>query len=338
MKKIRVSLVVLLVLVLTGCGSAIKDKNKKIVTYKKTGQTIQNNILCKPTSNDLLELYEKYDKQLKISLKKLPDCKKFTITSNKSKGLWEFLFVKPIAFLILKLGYLINNFGLSVMIIGILIRIVLLPFSKKSQLQSQNMQKAAPEIQRLEIKYKDKTDSESLMAKSQETMMIYKKYGVNPLSGCLLAFIQLPLFFGFLQAINRVPAIFEGKFLGLSLGMTPTVGIQKGNYFYIILIALVMLTTYYSFKKTLSQTATTQQSQGKSMLIIMLIMIFVASFSLPTAIALYWIVTNAFIVVQNYIIDKTAKSDKLDNKKNDKKKVDKKKVSIKEKTIKRRGN
>ena len=182
-------------------------------------------------------------------------------------------------------------------------------------------------------KYKDKTDSESLMQKSQETMMIYKKYGVNPLSGCLLAFIQLPLFFAFLQAINRVPAIFEGKFLGLSLGMTPTTGISKGNYVYLILVALVLLTTYYSFKKTLSQTATAGQGQSKSMLIIMLIMIFAASFSLPTALALYWIVTNAFIVVQNYIIDKSVKKDEV--KKN---KKSPKKVTIKEKVEKRRGN
>lgn len=334
MKKIKILLVVLVLLLTTGCGSAIKDKNKKLVVYKETGQTIQNNILCKPTKSDLLELYSKYDKQLKISLKKLPECKNFKVTSNKSSGIWEFVFVKPLAYLILKLGYAIKNFGLSVIIVGILIRIILLPFSKKSQMQSENMKKAAPEIQRLEVKYQGKTDSESMMQKSQETMLIYKKYGINPISGCLLAFIQLPLFFGFLQAINRVPAIFEGKFLNLSLGMTPSTGISKGNYVYIILIILVILTTYYSFKKSLAQTPTSQPGQGKTMLIMMLVMIFVASFSLPTAIALYWISTNAFIVVQNFVIEKTM--NKKDNNKITKKPS--KKVSIKEKAEKRRGN
>lgn len=334
MKKIKTAVLTLFIVVLlSGCGSAIKNKDKKVEIYKPTGQTLQNNILCKPTKKDLVELYNKYDKQLKVSMKKLPECKNFKITSNKTRSLWEFIFVKPLAYIILKLGYTIKNFGLSVMIVGILIRVVLLPFSKKSQLQSQNLQKATPEIQKLEIKYKDKTDSESLMQKSQETMMIYKKYGVNPLSGCLLAFIQLPLFFAFLQAINRVPAIFEGKFLGLSLGMTPTTGISKGNYVYLLLVALVLLTTYYSFKKTLSQTATAGQSQSKSMLIIMLIMIFVASFSLPTALALYWIVTNAFIVVQNYIIDKSIKKEE-----NNKSTKQTKKISIKDKVEKRRGN
>lgn len=332
MKKFRAILVVIVVLLTTGCGSAIKDDKKKLVVYKETGQSIQNNILCKPTNKDLLELYTKYDKQLKISIKKLPECKNFKVTSNKSTGIWEFIFVKPLAFLILKLGYAIKNFGLSVMIIGILIRVILLPFSKKSQIQAENMKKATPEIQRLEVKYKDKTDRESMMQKSQETMLIYKKYGINPISGCLLAFIQLPLFFGFLQAINRVPAIFEGKFLNLSLGMTPSTGISKGNYVYIVLIVLVILTTYYSFKKSLAQTASAQPNQGKSMLIMMLVMIFVASFSLPTAIALYWISTNAFIVAQTYIMEKS-----IANKDNKKGKT-KTKISIKEKSEKRRGN
>ena len=337
MKRAKLLLIILVVLLTTGCGSSIKDENKKLVVYKETGQSIQNNILCRPTNEKLLKLYSKYDKKLKISIKKLPECKNFKITSNKSSGIWEFLFVKPLAFIILKLGYAIKNFGLSVMIVGILIRVILLPFSKKSQLQSENMKKAAPEIQRLEIKYRDKNDSESLMQKSQEQMLIYKKYGINPLSGCLLAFIQLPLFFGFLQAINRVPAIFEGKFLNLNLGMTPSTGIAKGNYFYIILVVLVILTTYYSFKNSLAQTSAGQPGQAKSMLIMMLVMIFVASFSLPTAIALYWISTNAFIVIQNYIIDKSINKNKNNKEKKDKK--DKKnRVSIKEKTEKRRGN
>ena len=335
MKKAKILTLSLIIILLTGCGSAIKDDKKKMVTYKKTGQSLQNNILCKPKNEDLLKLYTKYDKQLKVSIKKLPECKDFKVNSNKSSGIWEFIFVKPLAFIILKLGYAIKNFGLSVMIVGILIRIILLPFSKKSQMQSEALKKATPEIQRLEVKYKDKTDSESLMQKSQETMMIYKKYNVNPLSGCLLAFIQLPLFFGFLQAINRVPAIFEDKFLSLPLGMTPGTGIAKGNYLYIILIALVMLTTYYSFKKSIAQTGTGQQSQTKSMLIMMMVMIFVASFSLPTAIALYWIVTNAFIVVQNYVLDKMINKKDTTKKNKDTKN---KKISIKEKAEKRRGN
>ena len=79
MKKIKVFVVLLVVLLTTGCGSAIKDKDKKLVVYKETGQSIQNNILCRPKNEKLLDLYKKYDKQLKISIKKLPECKNFKI-------------------------------------------------------------------------------------------------------------------------------------------------------------------------------------------------------------------------------------------------------------------
>ena len=74
-------------------------------------------------------------------------------------------------------------------------------------------------------------------------MMVYKKYEINPVSGCLLAFLQLPLFFAFLEAINRVPAIFEGSFLTMNLGMTPATGIAQHKYIYIILIILIIATT-----------------------------------------------------------------------------------------------
>ncbi len=156
-------------------------------------------------------------------------------------------------------------------------------------------------------KYKDKTDNDSLMMKSQETMMLYKKYNINPVSSCLLAFVQLPLFFAFLEAINRVPAIFEGTFLGMNLGMTPTTGISQHNYIYLILIVLIILSTFLSFKNSMGNNQNQppeMAQQMKYMLIFMIVMVSFASLSLPTAIALYWIVTNIFAVIQNIIIKK----------------------------------
>ena len=97
-------------------------------------------------------------------------------------------------------------------------------------------------------KYKGKTDQQSTMAKSQETMILYKKYGINPISGCMFAIIQIPLFFAFLEAINRVPAIFEGTLFNMNLGMTPIVGLRQGNYIYLALIAIIIISTYFSFK------------------------------------------------------------------------------------------
>lgn len=334
-KKLKIAVLVCSIILLGGCGNSyLVDKDKKNIIYEQTGQTLPNDILCKPSDKELLKLYEKYDDQLKISVDKLPACSNFKINSNKSTGLWEGLFVKPLAFLIIQLEKLVKNYGISVIILGILIRLLLLPFSVKTQAQSENMKKLNPELQAIERKYKDKTDNDSMMAKSQEMMMLYKKYNFNPFSSCLLAFLQLPLFFAFFQALNRIPAIFEDSLFGMYLGTTPMIGIKNGQYIYIILVLLVFGTTYFSFRKTMNATGNKEQEdQMKYMMIFMLVFIGMASFSLSTAIALYWVSTNGFIALQNYFINKML--NKKDNK--SKRKKDKKKITIKDKASKKRG-
>lgn len=309
MKKFKIGVLALVVLLLSGCGNSnyIMD-NKKPVENDATGQVLQRDILCKPEDKDLDQIYTKYKDQTKINYDKLPKCSEFKLNSNKSSGIWEGIFVKPLAYLILKLGYLINNFGLSVMLIGLIIRLILMPISRKTAKQSRNMQKAQPELQRIEKKYANRTDNEAMMQKSQEMMMIYKKYNISPFGSCLLAFVQLPLFFAFLQAINRTPAIFEDSFLGLKLGTTPIVGLFKQHeWLYIVIILLIILTTYLSFKNAMSTNNSGNSEMEKQMQFtfkFMIVMISVASLYLSTALALYWIATNGFVVVQNYVFKK----------------------------------
>lgn len=303
----KIILIIMLALTLTtGCTKYLSDNDKKRITNEKTGQSLTSNILCKPEEKELTAIYEKYEKNMEVKLKDLPSCEKLKIYNKKTyNGLWVQLFVMPIAWLIIKLGLLVKNYGISVMLIGLALRIILLPLSLKTAKQSENMKKAQPELEKLEKKYKDKTDSDSMMQKSQETMLIYKKYDINPVSGCLVSFIQLPLFFAFLEAINRVPAIFEENLWSLQLGTTPLVGIKSGNYLYLVLIGLIILTTFLSFKFSMATTGSSeQQKQMQFMTTFMLIFISIASFSLPTAIALYWVVTNGFSVIQSLIVKK----------------------------------
>ena len=296
----------MLLLLTTGCTKQLKD-GKQVVTNEETGQTLTANILCKPSDEKLYETYEKYDDKLQVSLEDLPACSEFTPKKIKYQSLWESILVKPLAFIILKLGYAMNNMmGLSVMIVGLIIRLIMMPIQIKSVSQSENMKKVQPELEKLERKYRNKTDNDSLMMKSQETMLLYKKYNINPVSGCIMAFIQLPLFFAFLEAINRVPAIFEGSFLTMNLGMTPATGIAHHNYIYIILIVLIIVTTFLSFTMSMKQQESNSEmaQQMKMMSVFMIFMVSIASLSLPTAIALYWIVMNGFAVIQTIIIKK----------------------------------
>lgn len=325
-KKIFKSVLLLTILFcLSGCGNSnyIKSEDNKVVMNEETGQNLQKDILCKPTEENLYQTYEKYNDQLNVKLEDLPSCNEFIPNSIPYHSLWESIFVKPLAWLILKAGYLLHNFGWAVMLIGLFIRMILFPLSIKTMRQTENMKKANPEIQRIEKKYAGKTDSESMMAKSQETMLIYQKYKISPIGGCLLTFLQIPLFFAFLQAINRVPAIFEGELFKMNLGMTPWKGISNGQYIYVILILLIILTTYFSFKNSMNQNQNTGNNevmkQMDLMFKFMIVMISVASFSLPTALAFYWIVTNGFIVIQNILVRRILEQDDKKKNKNTKK-------------------
>ncbi len=305
MKKKYLIILVILCLMLTGCTKYISDDNKKRVVNETTGQNLPSNILCKPEDQELMKIYEKYSDNLDVDLDKLPACEDLKFyDSDNYNGLWVQLIVMPLAWLIVKVGTLVKNYGVAVMLVGLLIRVILLPFSIKTMKQSANMQKAQPELARLEKKYANKNDNDSMMQKSQEMMMIYKKYSISPLGSCLLSFIQLPLFFGFLEAINRIPAIFEETLGVYQLGTTPLVGLRAGNYYYIILILMILLTTYLSFKNSMTNNmgSTEQQKQMKMMTTFMIVFIGFASFSLPTAIALYWVVTNGFNVIQNLFL------------------------------------
>jgi len=316
--KILALILVIIISLTSGCGSDnyIKDENGNIKINETTGQSVGKDILCRPKEDsELYKIYKENESQMEVKLEDLPTCEDFKINSNKYDGLWEAILVRPLAYIILRIGYLFNNMGISVMAVGLLIRLILLPLAVKSMRQTSNMQLAQPEIQKIEKKYAGKNDSESMMAKSQETMLVYQKYKINPVSGCLVALIQIPLFFAFLDAINEVPAIFEGNLLGMHLGMTPWKGLAQGEYIYIVLIFLIVATTYISFKNSMKTNQNSEMmKQMNFMFMFMIVSISIASFSLPTAIAFYWIITNGFAVIQNYIIKKILEKDNKDKK------------------------
>ena len=309
MKKKYIILLIAIVFLISGCTKYLSDDNNKRIVNETTGQSLPSNILCRPTEKNILSIYEKYANKLGVSLADLPECKNIKFYDQKNySGLWVQFFVMPLAWLIVKIGAFVKNYGIAVMIVGALIRLIVLPFSAKTVKQSENMKNAQPELAKLEQKYKDKKDNDSMMQKSQEMMLIYKKFNISPLGSCIITFIQLPLFFAFLEAINRIPAIFEGELGAYQLGTTPIIGLKNGNYYYIILILLIILTTYLSFKFNSTATGNSdQQKQMKMMTGFMLIFISIASFSLPTAIALYWVVTNGITVIQNLVMLKRRK-------------------------------
>lgn len=304
-KKItKILVLILLIVTLTGCTQNLKDKDGKIVKNEETGQTITENIICRPTDKEILKIYE----ENKVNIEKLPECKEMKI-SGKYEGLWNTFFVRPLGYIIVKIGMLVGSTAVSIIIITLILRLILFPMTRKTMLQSEKMKDAKPEIDRIEKKYQGKTDNESMQKKGQEMMLVYKKYDIKPLSGCLFAFIQLPILFAFWEAINRVPAIFEEQFIGLNMGTTPFVGMTTGHWYYILVCIILIAATYFSYKLNPSMAMNDQMAkQQKMMTTGMTIFIGFMSFTLPTAIAFYWITTSLFTIFQNLAIGRRKKA------------------------------
>lgn len=297
-KYFKLLLVILMVFSVTGCTKYLKDENNKNVQNVETGQNLPSNILCRPEDENVIKLYEDNN----IDIIKLPKCSEFKVTSGGYEGLWTNLFVKPLVWVIIKFANLFHNYGLAIIMITILIRLVMYPFTNKAAMQSENLKAAQPELDKIERKYKNRQDQDAMMAKSQEILMVYKKHDINPMSGCLFSLIQIPLFFAFFEGLNRLPAVFEKKFLCFQMGTSPITGIVNGQYVYLLIIILVVATTYFSVKLNSGAMSEEQAAQMKLTSNILLIMIAFASFTVSTGIALYWITNSGFTIIQNLIV------------------------------------
>ena len=300
MKKYqKIFVLVFCLFLLTGCTKILKDSEKKPIKNEETGQTLTENIICKPTNELTIKIYEENG----IDIDSLPACSKFSPIGHY-EGLWTSLFVKPLAWVIIKIGQVLNNYGLALIVTCLIIRFILYPFTKKTAMQSELIKKAQPELNKLEKKYENKTSTEDQNKKAQEMMLIYQKYKINPVSGCLLAFIQLPLLLAFYEAIQRTPAIFEDKFLFLELGRTPGNAIINHEYAYIILVVLIFIATLFSFRKTLKDQSSNPAMNMKTTLYFMLAIITYSSFTIASAVGIYWITSNVFTIIQNLLVER----------------------------------
>ena len=305
--KVKIILLIISLIMLTGCTKTLTDADNKAVKNEETGKALTENVLCRPTDDTTIKLYEENG----VKVEELPKCENFK-PFDKYEGLWTTIFVKPLAWAIIKIGVLLEKIslskglanGLAIILSCLLIRLVLYPVTRKTAMQSEKMKEIQPQLDKLQKKYQNKTSEEDQKRQAEEMMMLYQKYKINPVSSCLLSFVQIPLLFAFLEAINRTPVIFENTFLGLDMGTTISHGIISSDWWmYLIFLILILGTSYLSFRKTLKDQ-TGMATQMKGTIYFMLAMIVVASFSLPVALGLYWIAGSLFTVMQNLIVER----------------------------------
>lgn len=212
----------------------------------------------------------------------------------------------------------VHNWGVSIIIMTILIKLLMFPFTKKQSLGTLKMQEIQPKIQAIQAKYKD--NQQKLQ---QEMAKIYKDNGYNPMSGCLPMLVQFLILFAMYNLFNNY---FE--FRGSSFIPHWIEDLSSGDSIYTLkfdipffgnqvrILPFIYLASQLLFGKITGNGGTaapgTSQAQMQMMMYVMPIMFFVMFYNAPSGLLLYWTVSNIFQMGQQIIINKTMKQKKAE--------------------------
>ncbi|GAY72472.1 membrane protein insertase YidC [Lentilactobacillus kosonis] len=221
----------------------------------------------------------------------LTACSNAPITNN-STGLWDGLVVLNFSRAIIWLSKFFNDsYGMGIIIFTIIVRIVILPLMIYQTRSMRKTQEIQPQLKELQKKYSSK-DSETMQKLQAEQKKLYFEAGVNPVAGCLPLIVQMPIIFALYQAIWRTQVLRSGSFMWLQLG-------HKDPYFILPILAAIFtfLSSWLSMKsQPESNSMTTMMTVG------MPVVILITAINLPSALSLYWVITNAFQVGQTLVI------------------------------------
>jgi len=211
----------------------------------------------------------------------------------------------------------IPNFGIAIIVMTLIVKLVTFPLNNKQIKSAKKMQVLQPEIKKIQQKYKD--DKEKQNKVMQEFM---KENDMNPLAGCLPLLVQFPVLIGIFRLLREPdlflnmdvinPYLFQGAEL-INLLVIPTMGFDTFladiSIYYIFPLIAGATTFLYS------QMSMPADSSQKMLLYMMPIMITVFSFSFPVGLVIYWTMNNIFSIGQHKLItrmDKVSSDDKTE--------------------------
>lgn len=252
------------------------------------------------------------------AVKQITSSTTFNETMN-SENWFSAILVWPMAQVLNRLAPSIGVAG-AIAVLTIAVNAILLVFTLKSTIATQEMQMLQPEIEKITRKYEGKTDQASQMRMAQEQQALYKKYNINPFSMILVTFLQFPIIIAMYQAVQRATAVKTGTFMGLSLETKVLDGIRGGIWGYLLIFAIMGLAQYVSMmlpqklskkraeaeaaKHHRRPDAPANSSQQKMMQIYMLVMILVFGLMWPAAMSVYWTIYSLVTIVKTLIVQK----------------------------------
>ncbi len=202
----------------------------------------------------------------------------------------------------------VGNYGIAIIIVTVLMRIIIFPLTLKQEKSMKKMRELQPELEKIKEKYKDNPQEYQ-----QKTAELYRESGVNPLGGCLPLLIQMPVFVALYWAFsgNAIPA--DAKFLWFTLKQ-PDRLFMIGNFAFNLLPILNVGVTYIQQKIMTSATSGQESSQQmQTMLYMMPLMMLFIFYKMPSGVTLYYLVSGALSLVQQYFILKGRSDDGKDN-------------------------
>ena len=221
----------------------------------------------------------------------------------------------------------------SIVGLVVVIRILLIPLFVKQIKASRGMQLVAPELQKVQKKYKGKTDPASREAMTRETMELYKKHGTNPFASCLPILAQSPVFFALFRVLYTLPSVAEGTYqdggrdsigpidqqLAQEAESATIFGARISETFLgsddirvkvvtVLLIVAMSATTFFTQKQLTQKNMPASALQGpmaqqQKMLLYLLPLIFaISGVNFPIGVLVYWTTTNLWSMGQQFYV------------------------------------
>ena len=206
---------------------------------------------------------------------------------------------------LLKINWLFGNFGVSIILLSFITKMIFLPLTIKSTNSMKRMSLLQPEMAAIKAKYKDKPEK-----MQKEMMELYKKHKVNPMSGCLPLLIQMPFFIALYSALSTSVDLWQAPFcLWIKDLSSPdtifTIGAFGG--FNVNLLPILMTVTTYIQQKM--STVDTGASGAQAMMMKIMPLLFIIFFwTMPSGLTLYWSIQNILQIGHQVYVNKFKKT------------------------------
>ena len=210
-------------------------------------------------------------------------------------GMWRWL-CYPLVWVLNFFHNLVPNYGVAIILLTILVRLLFWPLTHKSTVGMKKMQELQPKMKEIQAKFKDNPQR-----LQQETWALYREAKVNPMSSCLPMLIQIPVFIALINVLRSAVELRYAPFLWIG-DLSEPEGLFASWFPFGGLNILPILMAVSTGLQSAFTPSSGDKNQQRMMMVFMPIMMLFMFYSFPSALSLYWFLSNLFSIVQMWVI------------------------------------